>query len=104
MDVILTVEDEFLLNEYLEVILRDRGYAVISVTNVDEAIAILESRDDVRLIVTDVVKLAAAVRGRWQPIKIVVTTGFRPPPKEEMPAGSLFLPKPYTPRLGGRGG
>jgi two-component system, response regulator PdtaR len=105
MDVILTVEDEFLLSEYLGGILKDHGYAVISVTNADEAITILESRDDVRLIVTDVnmpgsmdgLKLAAAVRGRWPPIKIIVTTGFRPPPKEEMPAGSLFLPKPYTP-------
>ena len=89
-------------------LLRTVGISInsfLSVPNADESIAILESRDDMRLIVTDVnmpgsmdgLKLVAAVRGRWPPIKMIVTTSFRPPPKEEMPAGSLFLPKPHSP-------
>ena len=105
MHVILTVEDEFLLSEYLGEILKDAGYSVVSVQDADEAIAMLESRNDIRLIITDInmpgtmdgLKLAAAVRGRWPPIKIIITTGLRLPTKHEMPTGSLLLQKPYSP-------
>ena len=105
MSVILTVEDEFLVREYLSGILEEAGYSIISVQDADEAIAVLESRNDVRLIITDInmpgtvdgLKLAAAVRGRWPPIKIIITTGLRPPTKDEMLTGSLLLQKPYNP-------
>jgi two-component system, response regulator PdtaR len=105
MSVILTVEDEFLVSEYLSRILKDEGYSVISVLSADEAIAVLESRNDIRLIITDInmpgtmngLKLAAAVRGRWPPIRIIIATGLRPPTKDQMPTGSLLLQKPYTP-------
>ena len=105
MSIILTVEDEFLVSEYLSGILNDEGYTVISVKSANEAIAVLESRNDIKLIITDVsmpgtmdgLKLAAAVRGRWPPIKIIITTGLRLPTKHEMPTGSLLLQKPYSP-------
>ena len=54
MSVILTVEDEFLVREYLSGILEEAGYSIISVQDADEAIAVLESRNDVRLIITDI--------------------------------------------------
>src|SRR5215813_11302633 len=104
---ILTIEDELLISEYLGDVLRDAGYEVIATSNADDAIAILESRNDIRVIITDVempgsmdgLKLARAVRGRWPPIKIIVTTGKRRPANDEMPHGSLFLSKPYNPGL-----
>jgi DNA-binding LytR/AlgR family response regulator len=43
----------------------------------------------------DGLKLAAAVRDRWPPVNIIVTTGMRTPRHEEMPARSLFIAKPY---------
>ena len=105
MSIILTVEDEFLVSEYLSGILKDEGYTVISVKSANEAIAVLESRNDIKLIITDVsmpgtmdgLKLAAAVRGQWPPIKIIITTGLRLPTKDQMPTGSLLLQKPYSP-------
>jgi CheY-like chemotaxis protein len=75
---------------------------VISAFNADEAIEILESRGDVRLIFTDIdmpgsmdgLKLAAAVRHRWPPVRIVVTSGKHLP--LELPEGAVFIAKPYT--------
>ena len=83
--------------------LEDAGYAVIAVANADEAMKVLESRDNVRTIFTDIdlpgsmdgLKLAAAVRDRWPPIHIIVTTGMRAPHRAEIPANSAFIAKPY---------
>ena len=44
----------------------------------------------------DGLKLAAAVRGRWPPIKIVATSGRAKVTAEDLPLGSRFLPKPYS--------
>jgi two-component system, response regulator PdtaR len=104
MPVILTVEDEFLIAEHLGQILKEAGFQVVAAANADEAIAILERRNDIRIVITDInmpgsmdgVKLAAAVRHRWPPIKIIVATGRTPPHMDELPAGSQFLPKPYA--------
>jgi two-component system, response regulator PdtaR len=105
MTVILTVEDEFLISEYLGHVLEEAGYDVISTSNADEAIAVLESRNDIRVISTDVnipgpmngLKLAAAVRGRWPPTKIIVATGKDRPDEDQMPEQSQFMAKPYVP-------
>jgi hypothetical protein len=43
----------------------------------------------------DGIKLAAAVRLRWPPIKILVTTGNAALTREQMPAGSVIVRKPY---------
>jgi two-component system, response regulator PdtaR len=39
--------------------------------------------------------LAAAVRDRWPPVNIIVTTGMRAPRSGEIPARNLFIAKPY---------
>ena len=104
MTVVLTVEDEFLVSEFLGHILTSAGYEVIAAANADDAIAILEERNDVRIVITDInmpgsmdgLKLAMAVRGRWPPIKIVIATGMRIP-KGEMPQHSFLLQKPHMP-------
>jgi two-component system, response regulator PdtaR len=68
-----------------------------------DAIKILEARDDIRTIFTDIglpgstdgLKLAAAVRGRWPPINIIITTGMKAPHADDMPVRSQFVGKPY---------
>jgi CheY-like chemotaxis protein len=60
-------------------ILTDKGYSVIAVANADNAIEMLETRDDVRMLITDInmpgaingLNLAATVRDRWPLIKII---------------------------------
>jgi two-component system, response regulator PdtaR len=103
---ILIVEDDVLTNEYLEFILQQAGYKVVSATNADEAAALLEGRDDVHLIVTDInlpgtmngLKLAAAVKARRPEMNIIIVTGYGAPQGDEIPPESLFVPKPYNAR------
>jgi CheY-like chemotaxis protein len=105
MTVILTVEDEPLVSQFLGWVLEDAGYEVVATANADDAIEVLESRSDIRLVITDInmpgsmdgLKLAAAVKGRWPPIKIIVSTGMGKPKDEDMPPHSQFLSKPHVP-------
>ena len=43
----------------------------------------------------DGLKLARFVRARWPPIKIVATSGRVIIGDDDLPDGSVFLPKPY---------
>ena len=104
MSSILIVEDEVLTSEYLEFVLQEEGYEAIPAGSAEEAIEVLEHRDDVHLVVTDITlpggsngsQLAALVRSRWPAINIIVVTGYSAPRSEEIPSGSLFVPKPYS--------
>jgi two-component system, response regulator PdtaR len=101
--IILTVEHEFLISEYLRGILESGGHVVIGTFDADEAIDVLERRRDIELVITDInmpgsmdgLRLAAAIRDRWPPIHLIVVTGVAPPSRSDLPAGSLFIPKPY---------
>jgi two-component system, response regulator PdtaR len=103
--IILTVEDEFLISEYLRGILESAGHRVIATFDADEAIDVLERLRDIELVITDVnmpgstdgLRLAAAIRDRWPPIHLIVVTGVAPPRRSDLPSGSLFIPKPYRP-------
>ena len=44
----------------------------------------------------DGLKLAAAVKGRWPPIKIVATSGLDNVRPDDLPQGGRFLAKPYN--------
>ena len=101
MPVVLVVEDEALIRDLVVEELEVAGYTVVIADDADQAIAILEARQDIRLDFTDInmpgsmngLKLAAAVRDRWPPVHINITSGkIRP---LEIPANALFIPKPY---------
>ena len=101
--VVLAVEDEPLILMLAIEMIRDAGFEPLWASNADEAIRILESRDDIRIVFTDInmpgsmdgIKLAQAVRGRWPPISIIVTSGFSGGDLKLLPEGSQFIPKPY---------
>lgn len=103
--VVLIVEDELLIRTNAVDMLRDAGFDVIDAVNADEAIMILEGGSTIDVVFTDIqmpgsmdgLKLAAAVRKRWPPIKIVATSGVIKVEEDDLPAGSRFLPKPYSP-------
>jgi two-component system, response regulator PdtaR len=104
MTAILIVEDDVLANEHLEFILQQAGYEVVSATSADEAAALLGDHKDIQLIVTDInlpgtmngLRLAAAVKARRPAINIIIVTGYGAPKPDEIPQGSLFVPKPYS--------
>jgi CheY-like chemotaxis protein len=104
--VVLVVEDEPLMLMDAVDLVTEAGFEAIGTKNADEAIRILESRADIRIVFTDVnmpgsmdgIKLAHAVRHRWPPIEIIVTSGLTLANVEELlPERGVFFPKPYTP-------
>ncbi|MFS2153285.1 MULTISPECIES: response regulator [unclassified Rhizobium] len=102
--VVLVVDDELILRLSISAELEDEGFVVFEAGTADEAIATLERHPEIRLVFTDVdmpgsmdgLKLAAFVRDRWPPIKIIVTSGYRQPEIGQLPQGSPFLTKPYA--------
>jgi CheY-like chemotaxis protein len=102
---ILIVEDEPLVRLYAAETVADAGFEVIEAASADEAIRILESRSDIRVVFTDIhmpgsmdgLKLAHAVRNRWPPIKIIVTSGRELTMEQCLPEGGRFFAKPYDP-------
>ena len=52
---------------------------------------------DIQLVFTDDgLELAAAVRDRCPPVRIIVTSGARMVEITDLPDGSVFLSKPYN--------
>jgi CheY-like chemotaxis protein len=102
MATVLVVEDEILIRELVSEELEEAGFTVITAKDADHAINILEARQDIHLVFTDIdmpgsmdgLRLAAAVRDRWPPVHVIITTGKVRP--LEIPANALFIPKPYV--------
>jgi CheY-like chemotaxis protein len=102
--VVLVVEDEPMLMLMAIDLVEEAGFEALHAVNADEAVAILENRTDIQLVFTDIdmpgsmdgLKLAAAIRGRWPPIEIIIVSGYRSVEPEDMPARSRFFPKPYN--------
>jgi CheY-like chemotaxis protein len=103
--VVLIVEDDFLIRMHAAEMITDAGFDVVEAASADEAILVLEDRFDITVVFTDIqmpgsmdgLKLAAAIRGRWPPIKIVATSGLVDVRQDDLPEGGCFLPKPYSP-------
>jgi CheY-like chemotaxis protein len=103
--VVLIVEDGLLIRLHAAQIIEEAEFDVIEASSADEAISILEARSDITVLFTDIqmpgsmdgLKLAAAVKGRWPPIKIVATSGVVNVRSDDLPEGGRFLPKPYDP-------
>ena len=102
---VLIVEDEPLTRMGAVTIIEAAGFEVIEAGSADEAIQILECRSDIRVVFTDMhmpgsmdgLKLAHAVRNRWPPIKIIVTSGRELIAEQVLPEGGRFFAKPYNP-------
>lgn len=101
---VLVVEDEPIVRMAAADMVSDAGFIPIEARNATEAVQILEQRTDIRIVFTDIdmpggldgTRLAAAIRDRWPPIEIILTSGNIRPAAEMMPQRSIFLAKPYT--------
>ncbi len=100
--IVLIVEDEMVLRMRAVDIVEDAGFVPIETVSADEAIKVLESRDDISLLFTDIqmpgsmdgLMLAHAVHSRWPHIKIVLVSGQVAVTDADKPADSRFFPKP----------
>ena len=85
--------------------LEEAGFEAVEASNADDAMRILELRSDIRAVFTDMnmpgtldgLRLAHAVRGRWPPIHLILTSGLSSPGEQELPANGRFLRKPFEP-------
>jgi two-component system, response regulator PdtaR len=101
--VVLVVEDQALVRMNPVDMVEDAGFKAIAASNADEAISILENRNDMRAVFTDVqmpgsmdgLRWAHVVRKRWPPVALVVTSGHHHLQSDDLPAGGRFLRKPY---------
>jgi CheY-like chemotaxis protein len=101
--VVLIVEDEPLLRLMAIDVVEDAGFDTVEASDAAEAIRILESRMDITIVFTDVdmpgsmdgLRLAAAVRDRWPPIQIILTSGYARFAAPDLPEGAVFFSKPY---------
>jgi CheY-like chemotaxis protein len=100
--VILVVEDEMLLRMRAVDMVEDAGYTSLEAVDADEAVAILESRSDIALLLTDIqmpgsmdgLKLAHTVHERWPPIRIILVSGQLELANIVIPPNSRFFGKP----------
>jgi CheY-like chemotaxis protein len=103
---VVVVEDEALLLMDAAEALTEAGFEVLTAANAAEALALLQSQADaVRVLFTDIqmpgsmdgLELAHLARSHWPWIKLLVTSGRWTPEAGELPPGSRFVPKPYSP-------
>jgi CheY-like chemotaxis protein len=101
--VVLVVEDEILIRMNAAEMVEEAGFEAIAAGDADEAIRLLESRNDIRAVFTDVhmpgsmdgLRLARVIKNRWPPVALIVTSGQTAGLESDLPSGGKILPKPY---------
>lgn len=101
--VVLVVEDEPLQRMNMADLLEEAGFHAIEAANAKQAMSLLESRSDVRIIVSDIdmppgingMELVALVRAKWPPIALVLLSGNVDRENVRLPEGGVFIGKPY---------
>ena len=100
---VLIVEDESLVRMMAVDMLEDAGFQVIEAPTGDAAWIILQSRDDIDVLFTDIEMpgslngfgLANRVAEHWPHIRLVITSGRCRLTDEDVPDHGRFVPKPY---------
>ena len=96
--VVLIVEDSAIILMGAIDLVISGGYEALEACDADEAIRILESRNDIDLVFTDVqmpgtmdgIKLSHYIRGRWPPVKLIVASGAAILDESSLPVGAGF--------------
>jgi two-component system, response regulator PdtaR len=86
---------------------EDAGYQVKEASSADEALRVLESDPNIRVVITDInmpgtmdgIALAHYIRKRWPPTVIVIASANAAEGLGNAPHASMQLPKPYTPTM-----
>lgn len=101
---VLVVEDDSLVRMGIACELEDAGFTVLEAEDAAAAIEILARDASITILFTDIqmpgdmdgLKLAAAVRERWPPIHIIVTSALRGISAATLPPSARFFAKPYS--------
>ncbi len=101
--VVLIVEHDQLLKSLTADIVAGAGFATLQAGDADEALALLESRSDIALMLTSVTMpgsmdglgLARTACKRWPAIKTIIASSQVRLRGSDLTAGSRFILKPY---------
>jgi len=104
--IVLIVDDEPLLRMTVADMLYEAGFWTVEASDADQALRMLESRDDIRIVFLDIVmshgmdglELAGVVRERWPHVNILLTSGKMYAAEHSLPDGAVFFHKPYRSR------
>ena len=102
---ILLAEDEPLLRELGETILKQAGYKIQTAPNAEELKKFVAEHDGkIDLLLTDVVmpgmsgpELVRLVRARWPDVRVLYMSGYADDEIEDLDRDAGFLQKPFTP-------
>lgn len=102
---ILLAEDEPLLRELGETILKQAGYSVLSAPNAGALKELIATHSgEVDLLLTDVVmpalsgpELVHLVKQRWRGIRVLYMSGYADDEIQDLDRDAGFLQKPFTP-------
>ncbi len=100
---VLIVEDEALIRLVLAEQLHERGYETLEAGTASEAINILELTPRISAVLIDIdmpgsmngLLLARYVSKAWPDLTILISSGQIEPVSDQMPLGTVFLPKPH---------
>jgi CheY-like chemotaxis protein len=100
---VLVVEDEPIIRIMATEIVEAAGLIAVDAADALEAITILQSRRDIRIVFADInmpggidgLQLASIVRERWPLVELILASGRVPRRDVELPARTLFFQKPY---------
>lgn len=103
--VVLIVEDEPIQRMNTADMLEEAGFRAVEAANAKQAILILESHPDIRVVLSDVdmppgmdgMELVALVRNRWPPIALILVSGQLTISNVRLPKDALFFSKPFRP-------
>ena len=101
--VVLVVEDEPLIRMLAVDVLEEAGFEVIEASTADYAILVLDKREDIRVVFTDVdmpgrlngFQLARHVQDHHHRIRGIIGSGKCRPGPDDVAPGTIFLQKPY---------
>ncbi len=101
---VLVVESNALLSQFACDLVTANDCTALAANTADEAIAILQTRPDIVLLITNVVmggdmdgvELAHAVDRRWPQVRVIVVSAQPGLSESDLPLRCRFLSKPYN--------
>lgn len=99
--VVLVVEPEPIIRMETIQMVTDAGYAVLEAPNTNDAITILEGRQDIHAVFAEIrmpehangMELGRTIAQRWPLVHLIMTSGARK--IDSFPADWRYIPKPY---------
>ncbi|GJE79529.1 response regulator [Methylorubrum thiocyanatum] len=100
---VLVIEDQPVMLLMAVDLVEEAGFEALEATGATEAVRLLETRPDIFLVFSDIdlgigmdgLALAHAIRDRWPPVEIIMTSGKVHPRAEDLPPRGRFFDKPY---------